>query len=319
MDLIDALDNYGIRYKKASKPGEIWLCCPFCTDDRFRLGVNVSSGDMHCFNEPECDTRSRNAEYTFKKLSEALELGELEAAAARSKESDRPAVKVRLPDDFELVPWRTKTHKVDYWAQKASDFLQSRHVSKTQIEEKKLGYCTTGPYAYRIVIPVFYKGKLRGLVTRALKDSQKPKYKNSIGQKVLYNVPKKKSEAAVLVEGVFDALAVDRAIAAGGSYDGIAVLGHSLTDRQISMLDPYKAIYLWPDPDKPGVLGFCEMGTKLKKKGREIFFVRPHLNGEDYDPAELFREEILRRLKHAAEFTDGLCDKYRLHFADEDL
>jgi len=59
MDIIEALEAAEIEYHPSeSDEDEISICCPFCVeegqpdlDTRFRLGINVSTGEMHCFKD----------------------------------------------------------------------------------------------------------------------------------------------------------------------------------------------------------------------------------------------------------------------------
>lgn len=299
MDIIDALEGAKIPYRNSWREGEIWLCCPECGDERFRLGVNVENGKMHCFND-QCDVASRSAEYTFQWLQKKFDTGELEKAAARVKKYVKG--KVKLPSDYTPL-WEVT--KDDYWGWKAYRYLHSRGITRKEMKKKEIGYSLADKfYRYRIIIPVMYKGKLRGIVARDFsgrckKSKKYPKYKNSIGSKSLGNIPRHKNKDAVLVEGMLDAYSIERDIT---DKDGIATLGDSLTDYQVRQLRHYKTIYLWPDPDKAGVIGFLKMGKQLYKK-HKLMLVKPYKD-DTRDPDELTRKEKRKRLRLAVPITD---------------
>lgn len=300
MNILEALEDRGIEYKNRPKENEIMIWCPFCEDnglehtDEFKLGVNVADGRMHCFR---CE-----ANPSVDDLAEKLELGECEAAQElrKKKKGKKEKLVTALPEDFEVL---NPSDKGDYWTRQAYKYIHRRNVTDRQIREKQIGYSLVGDYKYRIIIPVYYKKKLEGFVGRDFTGRQKPKYKNSIGDRSIYNVPQHKGKAAVLVEGVFDALAVERGVGSFG-IDGLAVFGHTLTDRQLEMLEGYPEFILWPDPDEAGIKGFLGMVSQLKKLG-SVHFVMPQAE-EDYDPSDMSPVEVQKRIKKAVEYTPEL-------------
>ncbi len=292
MNLIEELELRGIDYRQhGEKPDEIFLCCPFCGDTRYRLGINVVTGWMNCFNGG-CTAKSRSKDYTFREIQRVLGTGELEAASSRIQQQKKPNKKVELPDDFQLVQAK---YTKDRWHNIAFEYLRTRGVTGDQIKAKGIGYSLVGEFRYRIIIPVYEKDKLVGMVARAFVRDLEPKYKNSHGQKSLYNLCEEVLDSAILVEGAFDALACERAM--GNYYDCLGVLGHALTDRQIKQLKPYKRIVLWPDPDDAGVNGFLRMAKILEQEGKWVGMVLPKLDGsEEYDPSDLDIKEIRKKM-----------------------
>lgn len=300
MNLIEQLEALGLEYREhSSRVDEIYICCPFCEeqgttpDTRFRLGINVVQGKFHCFN---CDKRSSNPEYTWSELARALETGTLEAVSKLAKR-ESPKKKIELPPDFALVSNRTSEH----WNGVALRYLQRRNISSKQIVEKNIGFSTVGEFRYRIIVPVYYNGELEGIVARAFVLGLEPKYKNSIGQKVIYNIPDKPRLSIVLTEGVFDALALEKSLRR--YMDSGAVLGHSLTDKQMQQLSPYKNVVLWPDPDKAGLEGFAKMGQQLQEAGKQVEIILPDFSKLEFDPSELWSAEILAKFKTRIAFT----------------
>lgn len=322
MNLLEALDARGIEYRHhSSKENEILVCCPFCVergetqDTRFRLGVNYVEGVAHCFN---CGKRLRG-DYMLEQLKEKLDTGEFNLAqeTAVRKDGLKKKIKPKLPDDFQLLTGLGKTH----WAQVAFKFVQQRGIADWQVKEKKIGYSMVGEFRYRIVVPVYYKGKLEGLVCRAFVRDLEPKYLNSLGEKVIYNVPDKTRKVAVLSEGAFDALGIERFTKTnyvlGVKADSLAVLGHDLTPKQLKILEVYDDIVLWPDPDKAGVKGFNRMGLQLLSSGRwKVWMVVPKLgNAVEYDPSDLTTHEIGCKLRIVEPFTVELEQKLRAKLA----
>lgn len=246
----------GIKFRRNySSDAEIWLCCPFCPergegeDTRFRLGVNVASGKGHCFN---CDWKSR---HTVAIIVKKLELGELQETS--DVEEDKPR-EVYLPKDFQVLS-KGET-KGDGLLTRARRYLIERNLTQDQIDSKSIGASLTGKYAYRVIFPVLDKHTLVGLVARDFTGKQEPKYLNSPGMKAVYNVPRKRHGAIVLLEGVFKSLYIERVL----NVPSGSLLGHTITDSQLDMIQGFSDVVLWPDPDGPGIDGFLKVALRLE-------------------------------------------------------
>jgi DNA primase len=299
MDILEALQQAGIDYTPhQSKVGEIWIDCPFCVDNnttpdyRKRFGLNVLTGIAHCFN---CEFRSTDKAYTFRLLAQKLATGELESA-------EHVPTPSRLPERIELPISFTRLNPGagDYWMARAWKFVRKRGVTPEQMKHFRIGFCEVGEFAYRIIMPAYWRNKLVGVISRDITGQQKPKYKNSVGAKVIYGIERVRCDTAILSEGPFDRHAIGRVCP---NFDAGALLGHSLTDLQASILKPYKHIILWLDPDKAGVEGSIMVARKLKKK--KVWFVMPDME-DPRDPDELTDEERLFKLEHLVRYTTAL-------------
>lgn len=314
MDLTEALEAANVEWRPGKNDDEIYINCPFCTDTRFRLGVNILTGMAHCFNDG-CEWKSYG-ESTFKKLQEAIDTGDVEAKEGNRKRHKRMNGKVVLPEGFRLLNIDDDSH----WGKKAWKFVRNRGVSRDQIKHKKIGYTVIGSFAYRVIFPLYKSGILVGLVGRDFTGEQEPKYKNSTGAKYIYNLPEKQHSTICLSEGAFDTLAIET-VAKKRSIDSGGLLGHSITDEQLHLLRHYKRIILWMDPDEAGIEGLVAIRKKVSSKV-ELGVVLPDgfFEYKDYDkrdPSELDNDEILERLALKVEFTEGLKQQLQLWSSDE--
>jgi DNA primase len=297
MNVTEALDAAGIEWKPGESDEEVWICCPFCTesgetpDERFRLGINISNGKGHCFN---CEWSSGSPEFTISRLQKVLETGEMEIQQENRKHKKKHHEHVELPEGFVVFA----EDYPNYWGKKAHGYVRKRGISEHQITDKKIGYSLTGDFHHRIIFPVYVHGKLKGIVGRDFTNQQSLKYRNSIGDKALYNIPSHTQKSVCLTEGVFDSLVVERG-AKKLSIDSVAVLGHTLKDEQLELLDPYKTIYIWMDGDDAGVKGALSIVKKLPKDkvARIVTSKR--------DPSELEVKDIICKLAHAEIFTEA--------------
>lgn len=298
MNFLDTLRTHGVKYHRSNTDrNEITICCPFCEfrgqtpDHRFRLGVNILTKVGHCFN---CDWASGKA---LQEISESLQLG-FEDLSEEGPALDHAPEKPALPEDYVLL---TRPPSGRLYSN-AVNYLRERGVADWQIEQKFVGVSLIGRYAYRIIFPVYYRHKLEGLVTRDFTGKQEPPYLNSANMKSLYNLPDDPCKKAVLCEGVFDCLAVERVVS--NEYNVLAVLGRALTERQEEQLEPYRDVILWPDADLVGVKGFMEIANQLKARHR-IFVVWP-FGYDKKDAAAMYRRDRSLAWMSRERLTDSL-------------
>lgn len=302
MDLRQALRARRIPLHEG-RNGEINICCPFCVekgqqrlDDRFRLGINTRTGKAHCFN---CGWSSHKNGVRL--IARRLEMGEITSGPSEKKE--KKAEPVRLPEDFALL-WDVRK---DAWYRDAWTYLVRRQVTEQQIQEKRVGVSMTGRYAYRIVFPMYNgSNKLIGIVSRDFTGKQEPPYLNSRGDKGLYNLPapKNRRHALVLTEGVFDALAVERATARlSNRPDTAAILGRALTPIQEAQLKEsgYEAIILWLDGDGPGINGAIAIAKQLRYR----YPMQYVAGGNGKDAGGMSNTEILNLYAQRKPFVEG--------------
>ena len=307
-----SLNLKGLDYKQhGSKSDEINICCPFCVqrghtpDTRYRLGVNIRTGQAHCFN---CEWKG-SGQKTLDDLKIYINLGYTDPV--------EPVVvtktSVKLPSDFILL-----ADEGEELCESAWKYLISRGATQPQIVRHKIGYSTSGLYAYRIIFPVWNrKKKLAGFVGRDWTGTQKLRYKNSEGEikNTLYNahrldVFKKSGDYVVLTEGVMDCLAVERA-----GYQCCALLGRALTEQQEHELRGIKNICVFLDWDDDGVKTGLETASRLSSSQRQVYVATPK-NGKK-DAGEMDDLEIKCALGTASRYTPGLRQLIQIRYEKE--
>jgi hypothetical protein len=260
-----------VPFHQGSRIGEINLCCPFCSDrnetedTRFRLGVNINRQLAQCFN---CGWKSREAlKWILRKFS-----GKEPSSITPATVTAPVKIPVAWPDDVEDA-W--KIQEGDYPAYSGVEYLLKRGISLSEMQQFDIHISLTGSLAYRILFPVMWRGKLRGLVGRDFTGLAAAKYKNSVGQKYLWHMPTivPKKQVVVLSEGVFKAIALHKAL----KLISVALLGHSITEKQLGQLSHAnaKSLIIWSDPDLVGIKGATEIAQVLSNLGYHVRFIWP--------------------------------------------
>jgi hypothetical protein len=97
----------------------------------------------------------------------------------------------------------------------------------------------------RIIVPFTWRNEIIGYTARAFDQDIKPKYHNSHEPNYVFNVDRqlKDSKFVVVVEGPFDAMAVD----------GVAILGNECHEVQADIIDSLgREVIVVPDADRAG-------------------------------------------------------------------
>jgi len=131
------------------------------------------------------------------------------------KEEKEEEQVIKLPKEFKTLTGRK--HHIS--ALKAKKYLSARGISKEDVLKWKIGYCSTGEYEDRIIVPSFnMDGKVNYFIARSYGDDWM-KYKNPPAKKdVMFNELYVDWENdVILVEGVFDAIVAGNAIPLLGS------------------------------------------------------------------------------------------------------
>lgn len=252
------MDHLPIRTTKTPS-GWITFDCPMCNDKRKRAGVIAKAAKIsyHCFNCHYVTGWSPSAQLGKKYIDLAARLGATDESIHavrvelfKHKEELEGVVEenyvynfskfeiVDLPEQVMLVGDLPDDHEVKQYA-----------VQRGLLDLYTLLYFPNDPlYAKRLVVPFTFNGDIVGWTARHINppDKQTPKYLHKMASGYVFNVDRfadSDREIVIVVEGVFDAIAID----------GIAVLGNHVTPEQAHLIEKLgKRVILCPDRDEPG-------------------------------------------------------------------
>ena len=213
-------------YQKSGK--EFLFNCPKCNHAKKKLSINLDKDVYKCWI---CDLKGSKLHRLVRKYGSVLnrsEWGEIFPIEIPSNlkeyfedyyNTDIVPQKVQLPQEFQTLsePSRSREYAL------ARKYLHSRGLSDWDILYWKIGFCPSGPYGGRVVIPSFDSiGNINYFVSRAYKDFEN-KYKNPKVDKakMIFNeLYIDWTKDLVLVEGIFDAMKATNAVPLLGSTLG---------------------------------------------------------------------------------------------------
>lgn len=189
--------------------------CPFCHHHKKKLQVNLKTQYWHCW---VCDAKGRKIQRLLKRLHvDSRKLKKIyeiygDDYVVYSKETEEERVELRLPSEFKSL-LKAPTGKVKPVYRKALKYAEDRGITKEDITRYNIGYCDTGMYSNRIIIPSYDSdNRLNYFIARSIHSEEKFKYKNPPVSKnvIMFENQINWNEPITLVEGVFDAMAVKR-------------------------------------------------------------------------------------------------------------
>ena len=194
--------------------------CPFCKHHKKKLSVNVTKGFFKCW---VCDTKGAIS-YLIKRfgtiddrhdwalLDQEVDFSTMDLIFNQPEEKTPP---VKLPAEYMCLAKKSLPPA----AKEAISYLWSRGIGHKDILYYKIGFCLTGKYKKRIIIPSFdEEGNCNYFTARSysgdwLSYKNPPASKNIIFNDLLidWNKP------ITLVEGPFDSIKMSNSIPILGS------------------------------------------------------------------------------------------------------
>ena len=189
--------------------------CPFCHHHKKKLQVNIKTQYWHCW---VCDAKGRKIQRLLKRLHvdsrKQKKLFEIygDDYVVYNKDTVDERVELRLPSEFKSL-LKVPTGKVKPVYRKALKYAEERGITNEDITRYNIGYCDTGMYSNRIIIPSYdLDNRLNYFIARSIHSEEKFKYKNPPVSKnvIMFENQINWNEPITLVEGAFDAIAVKR-------------------------------------------------------------------------------------------------------------
>lgn len=277
--------------------------CPFCNHRKMKLEVQMVTNDKgenpwECW---VCHTRGRTIYSLLKQLRVPLDQAQPILSLIKKGEKNFYQVEevVTLPKEFKPL-WEATSQNVI--ANKIKKYLSRRGISDLEIKRYNIGYCTSGEYSGRIIIPSYDENnKLNFFTGRSYEDAYH-KYKNPTASRdvIFFENTINWDFPLVLVEGPFDAMAVKR--------NAIPILGQSISKSLLKKIvsNKVKEIYVALDKDAMRqALSYCE---KFLDMGKKVFMV----DMEDKDPSEMGFLKVIEKINQAQELTVSDLIKYKL-------
>ena len=278
--------------------------CPFCNHRKPKLEINFATNEKgenpwECW---VCETKGRTIRSLLYQLKvpkdQATDILKYLPKTQYYKNDNIKAV--ALPEQFQPIYNSSSTSVV---ANLVKKYLYERGLTDNDFIKYNIGYCTSGEYGGRIIIPSYStSNQLNYFVARSY-DGNYFKYKNPETSKdviifenlINWNTP------IILCEGVFDAIAIRR--------NAIPLLGKSISKTLMTKLVTSTSKDIYIALDKDAQRKAYEYSNKLLDMGKNVFMVE--LN--EKDPSEMGFVNFTKHIQQAKELNLASIMEYKLN------
>ena len=252
--------------------------CPFCNHHKPKLEINMATNEegknpWECW---VCQTKGRTIRSLLYQLKTPREQASeiLKYVPKGSFIEYKGLSIIELPKEYQPLYNSSSTSVV---ANLVKKYLYERGLTDNDFIKYGIGYCTSGEYGGRVIIPSYSESNSLNFFIARSYDGNYFKYKNPEASKdiIFFENLINWNQPIILCEGVFDAMAIKR--------NAIPLLGKSISTSLYKKIitNKVKDIYVALDTDaKDRAL---EIGEKFLNQGKRVFLV----NLPDKDPSEM--------------------------------
>lgn len=302
--LLGSIENLLGKSHKRARANHAFHC-PFCNHRKPKLEINMATNEKghnpwECW---VCQTKGRTIRSLLKQLNTPKDQAALILKyLPKGSETEYTGTSiVELPKEYQRLDEATNTSVV---ANLVKKYLYDRGLTDNDFIKYGIGYCTSGEYGGRVILPSYSgSNRLNYFVGRSF-DGNYFKYKNPESSKdiVFYENLINWDCPIILCEGVFDAIAIRR--------NAIPILGKSISNelwRKI-LTSKLTDIYIALDLDAQDAA--LKMAEKFIAAGFRVFLIE--LPGKD--PSEMGFQDFTKLVQNAIEldFSKIMLQKLNL-------
>ena len=303
--VIDILESILGKSKKSTKNNWIFFC-PFCNHYKPKLTIDPYTGHFNCW---VCLTNGRKIIKLLKLLNvDSLKIKDYFNAAGVSTgdinnlfqgSTTSYSASLQLPKEF--ISLLKSENTPDY--RNALRYLRNeRGFSDYDIIKYQIGYCDSGNYKGKVIIPSYdCNGQLNYFTGRSFYESSFKHLNPDVSKDILpMDLYINWSLPIILVEGAIDAITIKR--------NSIPLFGKTIPEKLLKKIIEMKVkkIYICLDNDAlKQSIKICEI---FMNDGIEVYFVE--LNGKD--PNEIGFNKMTKILKAVQPLTFSDLIKYKL-------
>lgn len=277
--------------------------CPKCNHRKPKLEINLHTDEKgeNPFECWVCGFKGRTVKSLLRQLhiptEQAYEI--LKFINKGEKVEYSTGNTVELPKEFQPL---YKASATSILANKVKKYLYNRGLTDRDFLKYNIGYCSSGEYEGRIIIPSYNEfNQLNFFVGRTFENAYNS-YKNSEVSKdiIMFENLINWDRPVILVEGVFDAIAVKRNV--------IPILGKALSKSLLKKLVDSRVKDIYIALDKDAFKKALEFTEKFLKMGKRVYLIQI----QDKDPSEMGFVHFTQSIQQAEEVTLTKLLQYKL-------
>lgn len=266
--------------KQTARNNYSFFCPNGCHPSKHKLEINLDTQQYNCWIcGGEKGGYKGKTVYSLLKQAKAPKhiLEEVKSLRVANHEEtyttvDKPSESISLPEEYSSLH---NIKKLSLIERHAFVYLRKRGITQDDIIKYNIGYCASGKYKNRIIIPLYDDyGQLNYFEARSFDDSSLHYLKPDVSRNIVpndylinWNLP------IILCEGAFDMIAIKRNV--------IPLLGKNIQTELMKRLvrSQVKKIYIALDSDAINKsLQYCETLIQMDK---EVYLVEMHKDSSE--------------------------------------
>ena len=257
---------------KSTSGNNVAFFSPFTSHykPKLEIDINTTSDGQNAWHCWISDKKGRSINSLFKQMNLGKQYFEqlskiIQSAKYKNFDTEEKVVEIiALPEDYRPL-WKPKKTP-DF--RNAMSYLKKRGVTIFDILKYRIGYCESGEYSGKIIIPSYdCTGQLNYFVSRAYYEADKYKHKNpKISKDIIgFDLTINWEEPIVLCEGSFDVIAIKR--------NAIPLFGKIIQPNlQKKIIEKrVKDIYICLDED--AIRNALSIAEKFMGEGLNVYFI----------------------------------------------
>ena len=275
--LLGSIENILGKSHKRSRDNYAFHC-PFCNHRKPKLEINMATNEegqnpWECW---VCQTRGRSIRSLLKQLKTSREQAQdiLKYLPKGSQIEYKQLSIVELPKEYQPLYTASNTSVI---ANLVKKYLYERGLTDNDFIKYSIGYCTSGEFGGRVIIPSYSESNQLNFFIARTYDGNYYKYKNPETSKdiVFFENFINWKAPIILCEGVFDAIAIRRNV--------IPLLGKSVSTSLYKKIitSEVQDIYVALDTDARDKA--IQIAEQFLNQGKRVFLI----NLPDKDPSEM--------------------------------
>ena len=266
--------------------------CPFCNHRKPKLEINMATNEegknfWECW---VCQTRGQSIRSLLRQLKTPRDQAQdiLKYLPKGAQIEYKQLSILELPKEFQPLHSASSSSIV---ADIVKNYLYERGLTDNDFIKYGIGYCTTGEYGGRVVIPSYSESNQLNFFVARSYDGSYFKYKNPETSKdviffenlINWNAP------IILCEGVFDAIAIRR--------NAIPILGKSVSPSLYKKIITSNVNDIYIALDTDARKRAMEIAEQFLNQGKRVFFI----NLPDKDPSDMGFRAFTEHIQTAEE------------------
>ena len=257
---------------KSTSGNNVAFFSPFTSHykPKLEIDINTTSDGQNAWHCWISDKKGRSINSLFKQLKLGKQYFEqlskiIKSSKYKNFDTDVKQIEtISLPEEY-IPLWK---HKKSPDFRNAISYLKSRGVTIFDILKYRIGYCESGEYSGKIIIPSYdCNGQLNYFVSRAFYKADKYKHKNpKISKDIIgFDLTINWAQPIILCEGAFDAIAIKR--------NAIPLFGKIIQPQlQKKIIEQrVKDIYICLDAD--AIRNALNIAKRFMDEGLNVYFI----------------------------------------------